>query len=155
MEAIVSMPRPRELARLLVTSSRGYRDRATVFRVLENFLITYGSILVVHGHCKSGGDAIANEWAEYHKSPLIDVEPHPVEPEDWVSQGLGAGLERNRNMVFRGAVECAAFLAPCTSIRCRRTDPHAGHGSSGCVRLAERSMIPTTIYWQDDVVLAL
>lgn len=149
----VMMPRPPELARFLVTSSRGYRERGTVYAACEEFLNTYGSILVVHGHCKSGGDAFANEWAEYHKGPLIAVEQHPVHPENWVSQGVGAGHDRNRHMVQRGAVECAAFLAPCTSIRCRISTPHAGHGSTGCAQMAERARIPVRRYWQDGVVL--
>jgi len=143
-----------DMARLLVTSSRGYRDRATVFRVCTDFLETYGSILGVHGHCKSGGDAIADEWLTHHKGEFVDVERHEVRPEDWVSLGMGAGMLRNESMVRLGALECAAFLAPCTSIRCRRTDPHAGHGSTHCADLAEQWGIPTRRYWQDGVILA-
>lgn len=141
------------MARLLITSSRGYRDRARVFTVLNDFLAVYGSILGVHGHCKSGGDAIAHEWLTYHKGEFVDVEPHEVKPEDWVALGLGAGMQRNITMVQRGALECVAFLAPCTSIRCRRRDPHAGHGSTHCAEQAERAGIPTRRFWQDDVVL--
>ena len=142
-----------DMARLLVTSSRGYRNRVQVFTVLDDFLMTYGSILVVHGHCPTGGDAIAHEWALHHRGPYVDVETHEVTDAQWDTIGLSAGQQRNRLMVMMGATECAAFLAPCTTVRCRRQDPHAGHGSSNCARQAERARIPTTRYWQDGVVL--
>lgn len=142
------------MARLLVTSSRGYRDRVRVFTVLDDFLMTYGSILVVHGHCPQGGDAIAHEWALHHRCDVIDVETHEVGDAEWASFGLSAGQRRNAYMAAMGAVECAAFLAPCTILRCRRPEPHAGHGSSHCARFAESLRIPTTRYWQDGIKLA-
>jgi hypothetical protein len=144
---------PEEMARLLVTSSRGYRDRARIFTVLDDFLMTYGSLLIVHGHCKSGGDAIAHEWGTYHRGPYVDVETHEVTDAMWRGSGNGAGHLRNARMVRSGAVECAAYLAPCTSLRCRRKDPHPGHGSEHCADMAEAHGIPTRRYWQDGVVL--
>jgi hypothetical protein len=46
-------------------------------------------------------------------------------------------------MVNLGADAALAFIGPCTSTRCRRTEPHPSHGASGCAALAEKASIPT------------
>lgn len=127
--------------RILVTGSRDWSDEDAVWLAIDDAifgsLVTHnGQVVIVHGHCPTGADAIADRLATEGD---CRVERHPA---NW-SQGRKAGPERNAHMVSLGADVCLAFIGDCTSPRCRRTDRHPSHGASGCADLAEAAGIPT------------
>lgn len=127
--------------RVLVTGSRDWADEAAVENALD--AVIYASdvasneeVVVVHGACPTGADAIADRLA---REAGCRVEPYPA---DW-SRGRRAGPERNRVMVEAGADVCVAFIGACSSPRCRVVGVHASHGASGCADLAEAAGIRT------------
>ncbi|MEU4256300.1 SLOG family protein [Streptomyces fradiae] len=134
--------------RVLVTGSRDWTDTLAVAAALEQSVIDAGPcpILVVHGACPTGADRHADTHARQLRNGgvSIDIERHPAKGHP--TQDFGpwpcAGPRRNAHMVSLGADVCLAFIGPCTSPRCPRTDPHDSHGASGCVRLAEAAGIP-------------
>jgi YspA, cpYpsA-related SLOG family len=114
--------------RVLVTGSRNWSDERA---------ITYGltaaswfasavrrPLLLVHGACPTGADALAHKWAV---STQTEVEQHPA---DWKQHGKAAGPLRNREMVSLGADLCLAFPLG-ESI-----------GTYGCMILARGAWIP-------------
>ncbi|MEE1814241.1 SLOG family protein [Streptomyces sp. SP18ES09] len=131
----MTQPKP---YRVLVTGSRDWTDRA----VIHNALSLYTSadelrqpLTIVHGHCPTGADAIADMWCLTRR---VTVERHPAKghPTQDFGPWPGAGPRRNAHMVSLGADVCLAFLSPCTSSRCRRTGFHYSHGAGSCARLA-------------------
>lgn len=132
--------------RILVTGSRDWDDEVSLalalgFAVGEGLSIDPNSaVVIVHGDCPTGADAIAARLATDHGVP---VEAYPA---DWNEHGRAAGPIRNEQMVALGADVCLAFIGPCTSPRCGRTHRHPSHGASGCADLAERAGIPTRRY---------
>ncbi|WP_432112820.1 SLOG family protein [Streptomyces sp. S1] len=133
--------------RVLVTGSRDWTNTVTVHAALGYYLLTLWqserrTITVVHGHCRDGADALADAWA---RANGVTVERHPVRghPTQNFGPWPGAGPRRNAFMVGLGADVCVAFLMPCSSSRCRRTDPHPSHGAAGTAKLAEAAGIPT------------
>ncbi|MFF7949091.1 SLOG family protein [Streptomyces griseorubiginosus] len=136
--------------RILITGSRNWTDRRTI----EDTLTAAGALAiasgqrltVVHGACPTGADAIAQEWADWHREhgQPIDIERHPAQnhPTEDFGPWPAAGPKRNAHMVNLGADACFAFIGPCTSRRCQRPSPHPSHGASGCAGLAEAAGIP-------------
>jgi YspA, cpYpsA-related SLOG family len=122
--------------RLLVTGSRTWTGRVQLRAVLLAYLRTHPDLVIVHGGCKTGADAIAADWAEQHHVPQ---ETHRA---DW-SRGRRGGRERNQRMVDSQPRECVAFVHPCSQPRCRRILPHDSHGTDHCATAAERAGIPT------------
>lgn len=119
--------------RILVTGSRNWTDRETLEHELADECDSFpGPVIVVHGDCPRGADAIAarfiREWG--HKYGGITAEPHPA---DWDNQGPAAGPIRNQRMVDLGAVLCLAF--PLGESR----------GTYDCVRRANRAGIPVRV----------
>lgn len=137
--------------RVLVTGSRGWRDVAEVHRQLAHYLAFVESckrpLKVVHGDCRTGADAQAHKWVQDMKARgrLVDAEAHPAQnhPTEDFGSWPGCGPKRNQFMVATGIHLCLAFIGPCTSPRCLRTDIHPSHGASGCANLAERAGITT------------
>ena len=138
--------------RVLITGSRGWADRLAV----EDTLTAAGALaialgqrlVIVHGACPTGADAIADEWANWHRERgdrPFTVERHPAQghPTEDFGPWPAAGPRRNAFMVRLGADVCLAFIGPCTSPRCRKPHPHPSHGASGCADLAEQAGIPT------------
>jgi hypothetical protein len=118
--------------RVLVTGSRTWDDAATIARVLDGIRARIGNrMVVVHGHCPDGGDAIADAWA------LANL-PRPPErwPAPWAQLGKSAGPRRNLAMVASRPDETVAFLR----------DPVTGRGAQHCATASERAGIPTTRY---------
>lgn len=98
-------------ARLLVTGSRTWDDtRALDTALLDAWHDTtqlHGpgcQMVVVHGDCPRGADAIAKDWAVRNG---LTHEPHPA---DWDQHGKQAGFIRNQHMVNLGADLCLAFI---------------------------------------------
>lgn len=130
--------------RVLVTGSRDWTDRRAIGNTLTNagaLAVALDQLLiVVHGACRTGADAIAEEWVAWHRDRgrPFETEPHRAEDHGpWPA----CGPIRNRHMVSLGADACFAFIGPCTKRGCRRTDPHGSHGASGCADMAEAAGI--------------
>lgn len=119
-------------ARILLTASRTWIWVAEIYDVLQDLKNLYGpKLLVVHGDCGKGGDAIAEAWCRRND---VDTERHPA---DW-ALGAAAGPVRNAMMVNRGAMLCVAF------------SHNRSAGTVGCCELARRAGIPIMWYERFD-----
>lgn len=134
--------------RVLLTASRDLTKRGLVEEQLTHCLDTAGALgrklIVVHGHCPTGGDAFGDAWVDRLKDHWpVDKERHPAQ--NHPTQNFGpwprCGPNRNDYMVGLGADECLAFIGPCTSDRCTRKAPHGSHGATGCANAAARAGI--------------
>jgi hypothetical protein len=116
----------RPILRVLITGSREWDDRETIYAILK--ALPPGSV-IVHGDA-DGADSIAAVLAE---SMGHTAEPHPVSKETWKTVGPAAGPLRNQRMVDLGADLCLAF-------------PRSGsRGTWDCVRRARKAKIPHVI----------
>jgi hypothetical protein len=88
-------------------------------------------VVLVHGACPRGADAIAAAYAA--RTPGYRTEVHPA---DWRRHGRAAGYRRTAEMIALGADGCAAFI--------RDGSP----GSTGAVRLARAAGIPVWLRTQ-------
>lgn len=129
--------------RVLVTGSRDWWQFITVDDALNQVAALHGggeNMVITHGACPTGADALATQWALRHTAALSAI------PAKWQKYGYRAGPLRNQEMVRIGHDICLAFIGPCTSRTCTRTDAHDSHGASGCADLAEAAGIPTLRY---------
>lgn len=117
--------------RILVTGSRDWRDRDTIWRALGDTVapidITRETVLV-SGACPRGADALAEDWARKYG---LTIERHPA---NWLVNGhvdRSAGFRRNAEMVALGADVVLAFIRD------------GSRGASHTARLAEQAGIPT------------
>jgi hypothetical protein len=118
--------------RLLVTGSRTWHDTAAIEGALEGILDRHTEgVLLVHGACPRGADAIAAAYAD--RTPGYRTEEHPT---DWHRYGRAAGYRLNAEMIALGADGCAAFI--------RGGSP----GSTSTVRLASAAGIPVWLRTQ-------
>lgn len=131
-----------ERRRLLVTGSRGWKDAATIWRILHVAWTFDPGMLLVSGACPRGADLLCETyWDEYLGG---GVERHPA---DWRT-GLDAGFRRSEHMVHLGAWGCTAFIMPCEKTGCagrppdRGLDYHGTHGGVHCANYAEDHGIP-------------
>lgn len=127
------------MRRILITGSRDWTDRAAIHRAIANEAMM-GSIVVVHGHCPSGADAIADEWVGVTG---VYVERYPADWERSCDSSCYhrprfkngkpycpmAGHLRNQQMVDRGADVCYAFPLP------------DSRGTKDCIRRAKKAGI--------------
>jgi hypothetical protein len=135
--------------RVLVTGSRSWGSLPVVRAALAQVIAEHPGrrIVVVHGNCRTGADAIAKHLAT-RWGPLVSEEPHPAK---WTVHGSRrAGPERNKEMVEAGAHVCLAFIDPCSDERCRRAGPHDSHGTAGCVELARAADIPVRPFRREE-----
>ena len=110
--------------RLLITGSRDWEDEESVRFELAGLTMMHPGLVVVHGACPKGADAMA---AKACRDIGIRQEPHPA---DW-SLGKSAGFRRNAEMVALGADACLAFIRD------------GSRGATHCADLAEKAGIPT------------
>ena len=117
--------------RILVTGSRDWDAEGSLRQALMGAAAGLGvsresrNLIVVHGACPRGADAMADTWAKDYGIP---AERHPA---DW-SYGKSAGFIRNAEMVALGADLCLAFYKQ-----------GAGNkGTDHCASLAEKAGIP-------------
>jgi YspA, cpYpsA-related SLOG family len=113
------------VTRILVTGSRHWKNRRFVNTVLDAIgeAYGYGQLVVVHGHCPTGADRFADDWAAANRARGVVVERHPA---DWTNLGRAAGPVRNEEMVQTHPDLTLAFLTP------------DSRGTKDCVRRAER-----------------
>jgi YspA, cpYpsA-related SLOG family len=122
----------RQPFRLLVTGSRTWHDAQAVEQALAVILDRHPEgVLLVHGACPRGADAIAAAYAA--RTPGYRTEEHPA---DWRRYGRAAGYRRNAEMIALGADGCAAFI--------RGGSP----GSTDAVRQARAAGIPVWLHTQ-------
>jgi YspA, cpYpsA-related SLOG family len=120
----------RPLFRLLVTGSRTWDDPRSIEQALTVILARHpGGVVLVHGACPHGADAIAAAYAA--RTPGYQIEAHPA---DWHRYGRAAGHRRNAVMITLGAGGCVAFI--------RAASP----GSTATVRLAKAAGIPIWLH---------
>lgn len=120
--------------RILVTGSRAWTDEQELRLALiaESVPRLKRGIIVVHGACPTGADAMAAEWARNYG---VWTEPHPA---DWDQFGKSAGLRRNAEMVNLGASVCLAFIR------------NGSRGATHCAGLAAEAGIPVRRYTRSD-----
>jgi hypothetical protein len=112
--------------RVIVTGSRSWTDRAAIEEVIKE--LPLGTV-IIHGDCKTGADAIADEVARAYG---LTVEKFPA---DWKTHGLKAGPLRNTEMVAKSnATEAHAF--PLDNSR----------GTFDCMRKLDKAGIPLRIH---------
>jgi hypothetical protein len=124
-----------ESRRVLVTGSRDWRKRRTIYGALSRIVtsVRQGRLVVIHGACPTGADAIADEWAKVVWA--ADPEPHPA---DWKQYGKAAGPIRNQAMVDLGADICLAFIR------------NGSRGTKDCADRAEKAGIPVERYYDNE-----
>jgi YspA, cpYpsA-related SLOG family len=152
--ATVIIPPPREVParpfRVLVTGSRGWRDRSIIYGWLNQLLAAHGALVVVHGACSEGADKIADDWFVAAKRAGARV-CRERKPARWRVGGKfirGAGYARNIEMVALGADLCLAFILPCEiqGPACPTLELHGTHGGSHCATKAREAGIP--VEWE-------
>ncbi len=122
----------RQPFRFLVTGSRTWDDVPAIEQALAVILARHPEgVLLVHGACPRGADAIAAAYAA--RTPGYRTEAHPA---DWRRYGRAAGYRRNAEMIALGADGCAAFI--------RGASP----GSTSTARLAKAAGIPIWLHIQ-------
>lgn len=117
--------------RILVTGSRDWTDRQTVWDALAPIaraLPADQDLVLVHGGCPTGADAMCDEWARGFGAV---IEVHPA---NWAKHGRAAGPIRNAEMVNAGADLALAFIK------------NGSRGASHTASLAEAAGIPTKRY---------
>ena len=108
----------------------GRPGRGQIGRALAVILARHpGGVLLVHGACPRGAEAIAAFYATH--TPGYQIEAHPA---DWHRYGRAAGHRRNAEMITLGADGCVAFI--------RAASP----GSTATVRLAKAAGIPIWLH---------
>jgi hypothetical protein len=113
--------------RVLVTGSRDWPDKEAVWQALAETVRALPAdrdLVLVHGACPTGADAMAHEWACGFGAV---IEAHPA---NWVINGKRAGFIRNERMVQLGADLVLAFIKD------------GSRGASHTARLAEAAGIP-------------
>ena len=135
--------------RILVTGSRDWTNYTLVDHALSMACVGASEVTVVHGHCPTGADAMADWWATHRQGDLsrsisapvlsITVERYPA---DWKRWGKSAGFRRNAEMVLLGADVCLAFIK------------NRSRGATMTADLAGKAGIPLSVYRSNDGGLA-
>ncbi|MFI2909427.1 DUF2493 domain-containing protein [Streptomyces sp. PDY-4] len=122
--------------RLLVTGSRSWSDVALLEGVIGEVLwlgrYRPRDVLLIHGACPQGADAMADRFA---REIGMSVRRHPA---DWDAYRKRAGFIRNAEMVSAGADLCFAFIKA------------GSPGASMTAALAKKAGILTQVFTQGD-----
>jgi hypothetical protein len=119
--------------RVIVTGARDWDNRTRIYDELDALLAEAHGLILVHGACPNGADAIADDWAKSRQARGENVLVDRF-PANWGNYGRAAGMRRNAEMVASGAHLCLAFLAP------------ASRGARHTVKLARRAEIETRVF---------
>lgn len=111
--------------RLIVAGMRFWTDRRAVYSRLDAILKLRPNLILVHGACPTGADAIADRWARRRG---VKIERHPA---NWRVYGKRAGPRRNEKMAALGANYCLVFW------------DGKSRGTGSMYRAARRAGIPT------------
>lgn len=116
--------------RILITGSRDWTDKQLLANKLFEITGCYtkDEIVVVHGGCPTGADAMAEQLCQNYG---IATEVYPA---DWNKHGKAAGPIRNQQMVDLGADICLAF------------PKGESRGTRHCMRAAEKAGIEVVNY---------
>lgn len=117
---------------IICTGSRNWSDYAFILSTLRGWHHGLGITLLVHGDCR-GADTLCARAAGELQIPVLAY------PADWAQMGLGAGPQRNRQMVHRHSNECAAVLAFHDHIVTSK-------GTADMVRVSVRMGKPVVLY---------
>jgi hypothetical protein len=115
----------------LVTGSRDWDDEHAVQLALAEAtcgLPADREIVIVHGGCPTGADAIAHAWGSKFGATI------DVFIADWANHGKAAGPRRNARMVAAGADLALGFVKG------------GSRGASPTVALARRAGIPVRLW---------
>lgn len=127
--------------RILITGSRTWDDYETLANALDDIYFASRAtedVMLVHGACPHGADAMAARWIRHmSKGWKVAEERHPAKD---FGPWPAAGPRRNAHMVSLGADICLAFIDPCTKPGCR-PEPHDSHGTAGTIKLCEAAGI--------------
>lgn len=124
--------------RILVTGSRSWDDAGTIRAALD--AVAFGAeqagymrLVIVHGACPTGADAIADMWVRTWPVAELSVtaERHPAL---WQREGRAAGILRNQRMVNTRPDLVLAFI--------RDDSPGATH----CAECASEAGIPMRVW---------
>lgn len=65
---------------VLLTGSRQWSDRDTLWRVLDSLLAEHGGVRLIHGACPTGADQQADDWAlaRIREGAEVTVNRHPA-----------------------------------------------------------------------------
>lgn len=125
---------------LIVTGSRDWSGRASVWKPLNRMLIQHRRLLIRNGKNKRGADRLVSDWAERFKDSLVLEDPYLP---DWDAFGNYAGNLRNQRMVDAGAQAVMAWANPCRKNgRWCPPGEHPSHGTADCVKRARAAKIP-------------
>jgi hypothetical protein len=129
--------------RLLITATRHDIDPEFVWMPLWQMVHKHEALVIVHGDCPTGGDALAQQWVDlpgqqwntgvkgrrngHEVERLVIAERHPA---NWEYYGKWAGPVRNQEMVTAGADACFAWPAD------------DSRGTYDCMARAYRAGIP-------------
>lgn len=124
--------------RLLITGSRAWDDAKTIREALNAVargLITArdAELVVVHGACPSGADAIGDMWVRSWADRTLHVTAERY-PALWRKFGKRAGMVRNQQMIATRPDLVLAFI--------RDDSPGATH----CAELAMEAGIPLKLW---------
>lgn len=134
--------------RILVTGSRDWRWPPTVNNALTAERYGVGRMVVVHGGCPTGADAMASWWVGQLEHLGIVEEKHRARWRRNGQRDLSAGFRRNAEMVAEGADVCLAFIGLCDKERCPHRGLHGSHGATHAALLADEADIPVIAYVQ-------
>lgn len=91
-------------------TKREYWQAQVLFGVLNGMLdemiANLERMVLIHGHCPTGADALADHWGQQRVD--VTVERHPA---DWATHGKRAGFIRNAEMIDRVKGVMAIVLA--------------------------------------------
>lgn len=118
--------------RLLITGSRTWTDKDTIWAALRNYKAQFTQPVLISGHCPMGADAIAEIAA---KELGYAIELYPAR---WRLYGKSAGFRRNALMVSRDITHCFAFIR------------NNSAGATHCLGLVNAANIPTKVWHVTD-----
>lgn len=118
--------------RVIVTGARDWTNKLMVIGALNDVYTHYGRFTLIHGHCPTGADQIANSW--YMGQGPFYCEAMERYAAWWDIDGNAAGPRRNARMVRQGAGLGLAF--PLGDSR----------GTWDCVNKMRAAKIPIRIY---------
>lgn len=113
--------------KLIVTGSRDWEKESHIWTALNIFTEFSPLVELIHGHCLTGADQIADNWAEfrnYHKYGPVFVTRYPAK---WTLHGKAAGPIRNREMIRENLDADYVLAFPLGESR----------GTRGCMEIAE------------------